>query len=150
MRPPFAAPTLDHSEVEAPAASGAAGAAGKGAATSSVTDEAVMSVRRLESTADLLRYRAEMPGFIEALGELNLLPAQDVERLAAATAPFCETDYALGDVERELGRLIGVLSGMQVRRGGVWRPLGKAVAEEAAGVAAVALRSAHRVHVCWL
>lgn len=98
VRPPFAAPALDHSEAEAD--------------TTPVTDDAVRSVRRLEATADLLRYRAEMPAFLEALSGLNLLPAADVASLASRTLRFLTTDYALGEVEGELQLLARALSGM--------------------------------------
>lgn len=54
-----------------------------------------------------------MPGFFDALSGLNLLPAPQVATLVERTAPFLTTDYALGDVEAELRRLVSELSGMQ-------------------------------------
>ena len=44
---------------------------------------------------------------------LNLLPSDDIERLADATKAFIVTDYPLGQVEHALVQLVGALSGMQ-------------------------------------
>ena len=113
-KPAFADPVLDHNEGDAEVAgtgSGAAAAA-QTAAGAAMTDAAVRSVRRLESTADLLRFRAEMPSFLEALCGLNLLPAASIASLVESTETFITTDYALGKIETALVQLTSTLAGL--------------------------------------
>jgi hypothetical protein len=91
------------------------------ATTTTTTICSVQSIARLAATAEMLRYRAELPGFLSALRERKVLPLAIVNDLAAKTKEPLEHDYKLSEVEAAVGGLRASLSGlspddMQVRR----------------------------------
>lgn len=76
------------------------------------SESAMQSLKHLDDTAEILRYRVEAPAFFKALHGLCLLPEDEVKSLQQDTLVFLTSDYSLAQVGVALQQLRARLCNM--------------------------------------